>query len=221
MYPILDRTEVWRMLKHIVSKDAVDPNFEKNIEIYQNEFEEVFDRLVFEHSNVKNKYYRDKNKNGIVNPLFSDHLSRLLYYFSRSLYLKGTDPYLLDQIFFSLRSQNLIDMFYEFDLNEFFFPAHAYATVLGRAKYGKYFVICQHCTVGNNEGIYPTFGDGVIVGPGAIILGNCNIGNNVQFAAGSLVVDANIPDNSIVFGRVPNLVLKENKKSNIDLRFEA
>jgi serine O-acetyltransferase len=43
------------------------------------------------------------------------------------------------------------------------------------------------------------------------IIGDSNIGDNVIIAANTYIKDTNIPNNSIVFGSSPNLVLKENK----------
>lgn len=40
------------------------------------------------------------------------------------------------------------------------------------------------------------------------IIGKCVIGNNVTIAANSGVKDENIPDNSLVFGHSPNLIIK-------------
>ena len=40
------------------------------------------------------------------------------------------------------------------------------------------------------------------------ILGKCHIGKNVQIGAGALVKNQDVPDNSIVFGQSPNLIIK-------------
>ncbi len=44
---------------------------------------------------------------------------------------------------------------------------------------------------------------------GRTILGDCNIGNNVIFAANSFVLDIDVPSNSIVYGRHPNVEVKK------------
>jgi len=91
---------------------------------------------------------------------------------------------------------------------------------LGRAEYGDYLVVTQNCTIGNNKGYYPKLGKGVILRSGAQVLGSCSIGNNVTFAVNSLVIDKDIPSHSIVFGQVPNLIIKENPEDNIDIYFD-
>ena len=49
-----------------------------------------------------------------------------------------------------------------------------------------------------------------------MILGNCDIGENVTMAAYSMVIDTKIPADSIVVGRYPNHRIIANKASNID-----
>jgi serine O-acetyltransferase len=44
-----------------------------------------------------------------------------------------------------------------------------------------------------------------------MILGNSKIGNNVILGAGACVKDQDIPDNSMVFGSSPNLIIKKKK----------
>jgi serine acetyltransferase len=51
------------------------------------------------------------------------------------------------------------------------------------------------------------------------VLGDCSIGNNVHIASGAMVIDRDIPDNSVVFGAPPHQVIKENMTDNIDLFF--
>lgn len=84
-------------------------------------------------------------------------------------------------------------------------------TVLGRARYGNYFHFGQGCTVGNNKGIYPRFGNSVFMLSDSKVLGDCDIGNYVIASASEYIKDTDIPSGNIVFGQSPNLVIKENK----------
>ena len=64
--------------------------------------------------------------------------------------------------------------------------------------------ISQGVTIGSENGV-PTIGDGVYIGPGAKVVGNIIIGNNVAIGANSVVFNKmnkpkNIPDNAIVIG---------------------
>ena len=62
---------------------------------------------------------------------------------------------------------------------------------------------------GNEHGKrHPTLGDNIVVGAGAKILGNIEIGSNSRIGAGSVVVDA-VPENSTVVG-IPGKIVKQN-----------
>jgi len=54
---------------------------------------------------------------------------------------------------------------------------------------------------------HPTIGDGVVIGTGATVLGNINVGDYVKIGAGSVVVHP-VPDHSTVVG-VPGRVVGE------------
>jgi len=104
---------------------------------------------------------------------------------------------------------NGCDLFYEIGLPRFFHLDHPVGSVMGRAKYGEGFSFGQNCTVGNNRGIYPVLGENVRMCANSSIIGNCNIGDNVIIGANSGVKDENIPDNSLVFGYSPHLIIKQ------------
>jgi serine O-acetyltransferase len=60
---------------------------------------------------------------------------------------------------------------------------------------------------GSKKGI-PTIGDNVFIGPGSVIFGNINIGNNVAIGANT-VVNTDIPDNAVVIGN-PGVIVSYN-----------
>lgn len=218
-YPIMSEEAAWNICMNMLDRDCPLPLI-KELEDYRQDFKSVFEKIRIEHAHIVSKYYRTADKEPIVNPLNLEHYARLMYYFSRRLYLKNVNKLILDQLFLSIRTRFSIDMFYEFDLKEYFIPHHAFGTILGRAEYNTHLVVTQNCTIGGNRGKYPKIGKGVILRPGSIILGNCRIGHNVHVAAGALIVDKDIPDNSIVFGRVPNLDIKENTADNMSIFFD-
>lgn len=220
MYPIMSEEEAWDICISMLDRDCPLPHLIKELENYRQDFSCVFAKIRNEHSRISSKYYRTRNKEAIVNPLNLEHYARLMYYFSHRLFLEKADKIMLDLIFLSLRTRYCIDMFYEFDLKEYFIPHHALGTILGRAEYDTHMVVSQNCTIGGNKGKYPKFGKGVILRPGSMVLGDCNVGNNVHIAARALIVDKDIPDNITVFGQVPNLVFKENTLDNKSLFFD-
>lgn len=80
-------------------------------------------------------------------------------------------------------------------------------------KIGDDFTVSQGVTIGNVRGTkrLPILGNNVYLEPGAKILGEVIVGNNVIVRANSLVL-TNVPDNSIVIGNpariLPNPDLK-------------
>jgi serine O-acetyltransferase len=78
-----------------------------------------------------------------------------------------------------------------------------------KATIGRNCNISQGVTIGRanrgrNKG-YPTLGDNIYIGPGAVIAGRVRIGNNVAIGA-NCVVTMDIPDNSVVVG-VPGKII--------------
>jgi serine O-acetyltransferase len=174
-------------------------------------FTKVKSRLEYCFSHSKNKYYR---KNGMVyfNPFHAAQWCIFLYYLSCTLYNKSKDNRVVcDKIYYLNRTLNSCDLFYEVNLPEIFSLDHPLGSVIGRGTFKNYFSFSQGCTVGNNKGIYPVFGENVKMLSNSKVLGDCIIGNNVIIASNTYIKDTNIPDNSIVFGSSPNLIIKENK----------
>lgn len=116
------------------------------------------------------------------------------------------------------------DIYYEVEMPEYFFVEHPLGTVVGRAQIGNGLVLYQGCTIGGNGGSYPVIGENVFLFSNAKILGKSHIGNNVLVGANTYIKDTDIPDNSLVFGQYPNLVIKKNHseliQKNIQLLFQ-
>ena len=106
-----------------------------------------------------------------------------------------------------------VDLFYAIELPSIWSAEHPLGSVMGRAKYSDNFFFYQGCTVGgtkDKEGniFYPELEENVRMYANSSILGRCHIGKNVQIGAGALVKNQDVPDNSIVFGQSPNLIIK-------------
>lgn len=78
-------------------------------------------------------------------------------------------------------------------------------------KIGKNCNLSQGVTIGQlNRGIkkgVPVIGNNVYIGPGAKVIGNIKIGDNVAIGANSVVVD-DVPNNSVVIG-VPAKIVSQ------------
>jgi serine O-acetyltransferase len=144
---------------------------------------------------------------GGVNPCHSGQYLIYLYFFSNVCSNIG-EKNLADKLYYLNKIMHSVDIYHEVALPESFFFEHPVGTVLGRAKYGNKFFAMQNCTVGGNKGKYPIIGENVKLYSGAKILGNCIIGDNVSVSANTYIKDTDIPDDTIVFGTYPNLILK-------------
>ncbi len=101
------------------------------------------------------------------------------------------------------------------------FPHQALGVVIGdESIIGDRTVIRQNVTIGgkrvNGKFRCPRIGDDVMVGAGAVILGDIQIGNNVMIGANSVVLN-DIPDNVTVVGAPAKIVkIHDNNKLRED-----
>ena len=128
-----------------------------------------------------------------------------------AVYSWGGGASVSDKLYALNKAMASVDLFYQVELPDIFTFDHPLGSVMGRASYSDYFTFSQGCTVGNNRGIYPRFGQSVFMLSDSKVIGDCEIGSNVIIGANAYVKDVDIPSNSLVFGQSPNLVIKENR----------
>ena len=173
----------------------------------------VLDKLDNCFSHISNKYYCDGGET-IFNPLHVCQWTMFLYDMAKEISTLG-DTELSDKLYGLSKCFSSADLYYGVNLPEIWFFDHPQGSVMGRATYGNYFSFSQGCTVGNNKGIYPVFGEHVSLMSDAKILGNCHVGDYVIFSANSFVMDTDIPCESIVFGSGKDLVIKPYSKEKV------
>lgn len=61
---------------------------------------------------------------------------------------------------------------------------------------------------------HPTIGDGVVIGSGALVIGNITLGNGSKVGAGSVVLE-DVPDGATIVG-VPGKIVQEERKCAMD-----
>lgn len=175
----------------------------------------------FQHS--ANKYYFTEvggAKSCRFNPYHSVQYMTFLYYLSHDIYKNANVGSISDKIYYLNKIFNSVDLFYAIELPSIWGAEHPLGSIMGRAHYSNQFYFFQGCTVGGtgelgNE-IYPYIEENVCMYAHSSILGNCHIGKNVKIGAGALVKDQDVPDNCLVFGQSPNLIIKENKHIKSD-----
>lgn len=157
-------------------------------------------------------------KKALFNPYNTVQYMVFLYSLAHLIYKQEGGLPVCDKLYCLNKMLNGVDLFYAIELPEHFYAEHPLGSVMGRAKYGDGFVFYQGCTVGgtvdkNTNGIvYPILGDDVWMFANTSILGNCRIGNHVRIGAGAIVKNQNVPDDSLVFGQSPNLIIKSLRK---------
>ena len=129
---------------------------------------------------------------------------------SHELWLAGKKDEAL-KINYECHSKTGADIHPGATIGKSFFIDHATGVVIGEtAVIGDHVIIYQGVTLGgvsSSKGKrHPTIGNNVVIGTGAIVLGNITIGNNVRIGAGSVVLK-DIPDDSTVVG-IPGEIVK-------------
>jgi len=188
------------------------------IEKYKKQTDE---RFLYNCSKLKNKYYAEVEK---LSPFHSCQYTMFLYFLSNTIFKHEGINTLSDKIYNLLKIVSSADIYYEIELPGIFMFDHPMGTVLGRAKYGNYFSFSQCCTVGNNKGIYPSFGNNVMLMGHTKVLGNSNIGDFVVVSANTYIKDIDIPSYSIVFGGLngkDSLIIKPLNKEKAEEYFKA
>jgi serine O-acetyltransferase len=163
-------------------------------------------------SRINLKYFQEAGQ-ARFDHLHTDQYAMFLYLLSNTVHRMGGDPRLASKIYALNKSLHGVDAYYEVELPEVFGFQHPVGTVLGRGRYGNYLFVYQRCSVGSNlDGVYPTIGEGVVMFGGSAIIGASTVGNNSWLSVGTVVMDQEVPGNSVIFGRSPNLVRKPTRR---------
>ena len=175
-------------------------------------FPKAVERTLFCFKSINTKYYQRAE----INPLHSAQYTQFLYYQANTVYkdviLKGGADAdnardLCSKLYILNKSLSACELYYEVELPDIFLLDHPVGSVIGRGKFSNYLLFLQDVTVGANNNLYPEFGEKVVLFEGAQVLGTSHIGNNVVISANAYVKDQDIPDNSIVFGSSPDLII--------------
>ena len=174
------------------------------------EFGRALARCQRSFSKTRNKYYSEASATKF-DPLQGCQWSRFLYELARCIFVEEGVSSVCDKLYALNKAMSSVDLYYQVAMPDIFMFDHPFGSVMGRASYSDYFTFSQGCTVGNNRGIYPRFGQSVFMFSNSKVIGDCEIGDNVIIGANAYMKDTDIPGGSLVFGQSPDLVIKENK----------
>lgn len=181
--------------------------------------ESAFTRLFNCFQGINNRYYGEGG-DVVFNHLHSDHYCTFLYLASNAAYLDNATT-LATKLFLLNKYLHGIDLYFSVKMPEVFMLVHPVGSVVGNAEYSNKIVIYQNCSVGsifkNDKYIYPRFGENIVLYSRTSVIGECNVGNNVIFGANSFVIKTNIPNNCLVTGASPHVIVT--RKPIIDVHF--
>ncbi len=145
-------------------------------------------------------------------PLHSNQYAVFLYFLANSVWKEQKDADCASKIYCLNKALNGLEIFYEIEMPEIFCIPHSVGIVLSRAHYANYLVLYQNTTVGRIKADeLPKFGEGVVLYPNSVVIGNCNIGAKTFVAQGQSVINADTPGNCVVFNDGVKLIFKEPK----------
>ncbi|MZH02628.1 MAG: hypothetical protein F3745_04305 [Nitrospinae bacterium] len=155
-----------------------------------------------------------KNKYNVLDNFNVDQFIHFLIILQRILFSQN-ERQISNKIYFYLRTRFCIDLYPDREFPKHFLLVHPLASVLGRAKYGDWFVCYQHVTCGGNSNLeYPTIGAQCVLFTGAKVIGRSKIGDNCIIGAGCIVYNENIDDNTVIYSKDGKNIKKNNKKNN-------
>ena len=170
-------------------------------------------------SSIHRKYYEDGGVT-LFDHLNGDHAAAFLYLLGNTVWHETGDERLPTKLFYLNKIMHGLDLYFSVPMPDVFLLVHPVGTVLGKARYGEYLVVYQNCTVGADTDVYPRFGDGVILYSSSSVIGDCTVGDNVVFAANSMVVDLDVPRDTVVLGQYPAQRFVPNQTPVRERRFE-
>lgn len=142
--------------------------------------------------------------------LHSDQYTMFLWFLSNSIWCEYEDETYAQKFFYLNRALNSFVCMYDAELPEIFLILHGVGTMLSKATYSNFFVVCQGVTVGARHGVYPVIGKGVSLLPNSSVIGRVNIGDGVSVGAHCMIYEQNIDSSSVVFNDSgPNKVSKK------------
>ena len=163
---------------------------------------------------LKIKYWSDW-ESSLPNSYNADHMTLFNYLLAKEEVKLGKSAS-ADRICYLNRIRNGINVWHSVDLPRKTLFVNAIGSVIGNATFGTSIVCYQNVTVGGSKGKYPVFQGSCVIFAGASVIGNCSIGDNVVIGAGALVIDEDIPANSTVIGKVPNLRVLPLGRTEVD-----
>lgn len=143
--------------------------------------------------------------------LHGDQTAAFYYLASNAAYRRG-ELGLAQKLFLLNKALNGILCMYDTELPPVFAFIHTVGTVVGKARYGNYVAFFQSVTVGGDRGSLPRLGERCVLYGGAMVLGDSTLGDGVVVSGNSAIIHQDVPADSVVAGRSPELTIAPRKR---------
>jgi serine O-acetyltransferase len=158
-------------------------------------------------SHVANKYFFN-GREAVFDHLHGDQYAMWLYLLANELHRRAGPVSLCKKLFLLNKALHGCDIFYEVTLPSVFLLVHPLGTVLGRGQYADFLIAYQRVGVGSNHDAYPTLGRHLTLHPGSAVLGRAKVGDHCSIATESLLLDRELPPNSVYIGNPRDSLIK-------------
>jgi serine O-acetyltransferase len=157
----------------------------------------TLERVAFCFKHINRPRY-SQNGQARFDLLDSDQYCQYLYFLSNTVYQEQQNKAIATKLFYLNKTLHAFNCMFDTQLPDIFWLVHSIGTVLGKATYADYLIVHHNCTIGSLRGEYPILRAKLNMSAGASIIGKCEVGANVILAPGCVVVQQDIPDNSLV-----------------------
>lgn len=204
----LPRTELIAYVAHLVENafpDGARESVERAVDAALERVEHCFARVAL-------RGYRDASGAASFDHLYGDQFAAFLYFASNGAWSRFGDDRLAKKLSLLNRSRHALLIMHDTQLPDVFVVPHTVGTVIGKARYGDYLVVCQNVTIANDLTTHLTVEPGVIFFPGAFAVGTGTIGSGCVVAANATLQYQDVPPNTIVSGASPETVMRPRKR---------
>lgn len=170
---------------------------------------EAIERMQFSLKHVKLQGYTT------FDVLHSDLYAQFLYFLSNTIWNNDRDKRTASKLYYLNKALHGLNCMYDTLLPEIFLLIHCVGTVLGKANYSNYFVACHNVTVGSDRGYAPNIREGVYMGPGSSIIGNCTVNEWTHLAINAVVLNHDTESETVAIGSSGTAVTKKLKRNLI------
>jgi serine O-acetyltransferase len=171
----------------------------------------ALDRLEYCFSRVSLRGYR-VDGGACFDHLHGDQFAMFVYWLANSAWRDFGDDALAKKFTLLNRARHALLIMYDTQLPDIFLIPHTVGTVIGKGTYADFLVVCQNVTIANDLTTHLTFGRGVVLFPGAFVVGKGTIGEASAITANSTIQYLDIPPNTIASGRSPDVELRPRKR---------